>query len=139
MDRGVCTDVVIRALRKQKVDLQKDIHVDMSGRFSAYPAKWGLSKPDKNIDHRRVENIQCYLQRTNKDRPITSNPADYKPGDIVAWQLRNGRSHIGVVSLQKSSGSRYLIVHNIGGGACLEDFLFAAKITGHYRYWGKLG
>lgn len=135
IDRGVCTDVVIRALRKQEVDLQKFIHIDMACRFSAYPKKWGLTRPDKNIDHRRVENIQCYLERTKKDWPITSNAADYKPGDIVSWQLRGGRSHIGMVSLQKGDGGRYLVVHNIGGGVCLEDFLFAAKITGHYRYW----
>lgn len=134
LERGVCTDVVIRALRNQNVDLQKNIHIDMSAHFSIYPRKWGLSKPDSNIDHRRVENIQCYLHRRVKDQPITDNPEDYAPGDIVTWQLRGGRSHIGIVSLQKGNHS-YLIVHNIGGGTQLEDYLFAKKITGHYRIW----
>jgi len=134
MERGVCTDVLIRAMRNQKVDLQKDIHEDMQSHFDVYPKKWGLSITDSNIDHRRVENIQCFFHRIGKDQPITDDANDYKPGDIVTWQLRGGRSHIGIVSLQKN-GDHYLIVHNIGGGTQLEDYLFAKKITGHYRYW----
>lgn len=135
LDRGVCTDVVIRALRHQDVDLQKLIHEDMAKHFAEYPSKWGLSRPDPNIDHRRVENIQCYLTRAKKAVPITMNPDHYRPGDIVTWQLKSGRAHIGIVSEQRSHQGRPLIIHNIGSGTILEDFLFEAKVTGHFRFW----
>jgi uncharacterized protein YijF (DUF1287 family) len=135
LDRGVCTDVVIRALRKQKVDLQVLIHEDMLKSFSQYPQKWNLTKPDKNIDHRRVENIACYLKRKKKTLKVTDLAKDYKPGDIVTWQLMGGRPHIGIVSSQIAKGERYGMVHNIGNGAQLEDCLFAYKITGHFRYF----
>jgi len=135
--RGVCTDVIIRALRRQGVDLQALIHKDMAANFPRYPQKWGLKKPDPNIDHRRVENIQCYLERSRKALPATRNPADYKPGDIVSWRLKSGRAHIGIVSFHTANGGRPLVIHNIGRGTVLEDFLFGAQITGHYRYWPK--
>src|SRR5581483_832711 len=134
MDRGVCTDVVIRALRKTGVDLQKDVHEDMSTNFNAYPHRWGLSAPDTNIDHRRVPNLMKYFDRKGKSVAITAEATDYHPGDIVAWDLGGGLTHIGLVANIHSSGSpRLMIVHNIGNGAQLEDVLFNWKIIGHYR------
>jgi len=135
LSRGVCTDVVIRALRCQGVDLQKLIHEDMAKNFAAYPNKWGLARPDPNIDHRRVENIRRFLTRTRKALPLSTRPADYKAGDIVTWKLKSGRPHIGVVSDKKDPSGRPLIIHNIGRGTRLEDVLFAAPITGHFRFW----
>lgn len=135
LDRGVCTDVVIRALRRQGVDLQKLIHEDMAKNFSAYPKKWGLTRPDSNIDHRRVENIHRFLTRTGKALSLSTRPADYKAGDIVTWKLKSGRPHIGVVSDKTDRSGRPLVIHNIGRGARLEDVLFAAPITGHFRFW----
>jgi len=135
-DRGVCTDVVIRSLRATGKDLQKLVHDDMSGAFSAYPQKWGLRRPDTNIDHRRVPNLQTYFKRHDKLLPVSRNAADYLPGDIVSWQLPNGRDHIGVVSDTLVAGAkRHAVIHNIGQGAREEDVLFAWKITGHYRYF----
>src|SRR5687768_9589025 len=55
-DQGVCTDVVVRALRTAGYDLQKLMHEDMKANFGKYPKRYGLSKPDPNIDHRRVPN-----------------------------------------------------------------------------------
>lgn len=136
-ETGACVDVVIRAFRKAGVDLQKEVHEDMAGNFSAYPQKWGRSKPDTNIDHRRVPNLQTFFTRKGKWLPITSNNTDYKPGDVVAWDLDgNGMTHIGIVSnLWNETSGRYLIIHNIGGGAHAEDRLFDWKIIGHYRYF----
>ncbi len=133
--RGVCTDVVIRAYRKLDIDLQKEVHEDMVKNFNLYPKIWGLRKPDRNIDHRRVPNLMVFFTRHGHVKPITTNPSDYLPGDIVCWNLGGSTTHIGLVVNKKSSdGQRYLIVHNIGGGQVLADCLFDYKIIGHYTY-----
>lgn len=134
-NRGVCTDVVIRAYRKFGIDLQKEVHEDMKLNFNKYPKNWGLSRPDKNIDHRRVPNLMSFFSRHGIMQKITKNPEDYQPGDIVCWNLGKGLTHIGLVSRKKTSnGKRHLIIHNIGGGQVLEDCLFRHTIIGHYRY-----
>jgi len=133
--KGVCTDVVIRAYRKVGIDLQKEVHEDMKANFSLYPKSWGLKTTDKNIDHRRVPNLMKYFSRFGTVKPITNNAADYKPGDIVAWNLTASVTHIGIVVNKKSpDGQRYMIVHNIGQGQVMEDVLFAYTIIGHYSY-----
>ncbi|PKR80518.1 DUF1287 domain-containing protein [Brumimicrobium salinarum] len=134
-DKGVCTDVVIRAYRKVGIDLQKEVHEDMRRNFGAYPKNWGLKSTDKNIDHRRVPNLRTFFERKNAALPITNDANAYLPGDIVTWELTNGMKHIGIVADKKSRDKqRPLIVHNIGAGQVLEDCLFRYKITGHYRY-----
>ena len=134
-DRGVCTDVIIRAYRKLGIDLQKEVHEDMKQNFSAYPKNWGLKTTDKNIDHRRVPNLMKFLERQDAKLPISDKGDDYKPGDVVCWNLGGAITHIGIVVDKKSNdGKRNLIVHNIGGGQVLADCLFEYKIIGHYRY-----
>lgn len=134
-NKGVCTDVVIRAYRAIGIDLQKEVHEDMKAHFSAYPNIWGLRKTDRNIDHRRVPNLMTFFSRKRAEVPITFNPADYKPGDVVSWNLGGATTHIGIVVNKKSADNkRYMIVHNIGAGQVLEDCLFRYKIIGHYRY-----
>jgi uncharacterized protein YijF (DUF1287 family) len=134
---GACTDVVIRAFRKAGVDLQKEVHEDMAANFGVYPRKWGLSKTDTNIDHRRVPNLQTFFDRRRRSIPVTNLAKDYQPGDVVTYDLDGkGMTHIGLVSnVWNTAGNRYLIVHNIGAGAHAEDVLFNWKITGHFRYF----
>jgi uncharacterized protein len=135
--KGVCTDVVIRAYRKLGIDLQQKVHEDMKGNFSKYPQRWKLTRPDKNIDHRRVPNLMTFFSRFCEELSISQTAADYKPGDIVCWNLGGAITHIGVVVNKKNAdGKRFLIVHNIGGGQVVEDVLFSYKIIGHYRYIG---
>ena len=133
---GVCSDVVIRAYRKLGIDLQKEVHEDMKANFSLYPKTWGLRSTDKNIDHRRVPNLETFFARKGKSLPITQNANDYKVGDIVTWRLSgDGIPHIGIVThLKSNDGKRNKIAHNIGSGQVLEDCLFNWKIVGHYRY-----
>lgn len=134
-NKGVCTDVVIRAYRKMDIDLQKEVHEDMKANFSKYPKNWGLTRTDKNIDHRRVPNLMTFFARHGVTKLITTNAKDFLPGDIVCWNLGGGVTHIGIVVRKKSTdGQRPLIVHNIGSGQVLEDCLFNFKIIGHYRY-----
>lgn len=135
INRGVCTDVLIRAYRNLGVDLQVDMHEDMKTAFSAYPKLWGRRKPDSNIDHRRVPNLLALFKRHGQALPLSQKASDYRPGDIVAWDLGGGVTHIGLVVDRKSKdGARCLIVHNIGQGPLLEDVLFDWKLIGHYRY-----
>lgn len=134
-DKGVCTDVVIRAYRKLGIDLQKEVHEDMKENFKEYPKIWGLKKTDKNIDHRRVPNLMTFFKRKKSTKSVTRKASDYKPGDIVSWSLGGGLTHIGIVVNKKSKDKkRFMIVHNIGSGQVLEDCLFNYKIIGHYRY-----
>jgi hypothetical protein len=135
VNRGVCTDVIVRAYRKLGIDLQKEVHEDMKKNFHLYPMNWGLSKPDRNIDHRRVPNLMVFFARHGEELTKSDDPNDYLPGDIVAWDLGGGTTHIGIVISKKSDdGKRNLIVHNIGNGQEISDCLFSFNIIGHYRY-----
>ncbi len=134
-DRGVCTDVVIRAYRMLGIDLQKEVHEDMKANFSLYPDNWGLSATDKNIDHRRVPNLMTFFERKGTIKVKSRKADDYLPGDIVCWDLGGGITHIGIVIDQKSrDGKRPLFVHNIGAGQVVEDLLNRYIIIGHYTY-----
>lgn len=135
-DRGVCTDVIIRAYRSAGIDLQKEVHEDMADNFALYPDKWGLTGTDTNIDHRRVPNLQVFFTRFGKELEISKNPESYQPGDIVTWDMPSGRPHIGLVSNLSKDGMP-LIIHNIGAGPKIDDMLFDFEISGHYRYLCK--
>ncbi len=138
-DTGVCSDEVIRAYRALGVDLQKEVHEDMTMNFSAYPSqhRWMLAQPDSNIDHRRVPNLMVFFSRKGTSLPTTTRAEDYLPGELVTWDLGGGVPHIGIVVDQKLAASgRYMVVHNIGAGPKQEDVLFSWTITGHYRYFG---
>ena len=134
---GVCADVVVRAYRAVGIDLQKLVHEDMAHHFALYPRTWRMRAPDPNIDHRRVLNLRVFFARHGKALKITSDAVDYKPGDLVTWNLdpRGSTPHIGIVMPRRSAdGKRPLILNNLGQGQIYEDILFAYKITGHYRY-----
>ncbi|HEY0591413.1 MAG TPA: DUF1287 domain-containing protein, partial [Thermoanaerobaculia bacterium] len=130
-DRGVCSDVVIRAFRAIGVDLQAEVHEDMRRNFRAYPRIWGLRRPDANIDHRRVPNLMVFFDR--RGTSLTPD-APFEAGDVVAWRLPNGLHHIGIVARTRTAGGRPLVVHNIGQGARLEDVLDSFEKIGHYRW-----
>jgi uncharacterized protein len=137
-DVGVCSDVVVRAYRAVGIDLQRLVHEDMLRVFGSYPKLWGLSRPDANIDHRRVPNLQVYLRRHGVELKVTSEASDYAAGDLVTWMLPGNLPHIGLVTAQRVPDSQTpLIVHNIGRGPEVSDTLFLYPITGHYRYRGE--
>ncbi len=133
LERGVCSDVIVRAYRGIGIDLQRLVHDDMRQHFADYPHLWKLAAPDANIDHRRVANLAMFFARRGATLPVSTAAEDYRPGDIVTWRLPGSLAHIGLVADRRIEG-RPLVVHNIGAGAQLEDVLFAFPITGHYRY-----
>jgi uncharacterized protein YijF (DUF1287 family) len=135
-NKGVCTDVVIRAYRPIGIDFQQLVHEDMVAHFGLYPKSWGLKAPDSNIDHRRVPNLRVFLSRFAKSLPMTQKPEDYAAGDLVTYRLPGNHPHIAIVSDEHAllDKRRPLIIHNIGWGPKQEDSLFGAEITGHFRY-----
>ncbi|MDP6506241.1 MAG: DUF1287 domain-containing protein [Planctomycetota bacterium] len=134
LNRGVCTDVVVRALRDSlNVDLQRLVHEDMSSFFSEYPKIWGLKKLDTNIDHRRVPNLREFFKRMKLSVPVTGRNEDYHPGDLVTCTVPRNRPHIMIVSNRKTRDGVPLVIHNIGRGSQEENCLFRFVITGHYR------
>ncbi len=136
-DTGVCTDVVIRAYRTALgIDLQKQVHEDMRAHFARYPQNWGLSRPDTNIDHRRVPNLQTFLKRKGASLPVTQRAEDYLPGDLITCTVAGRLPHIAIVVPAPDGGSEPWIVHNIGQGPKLEKRLFEFPLTGHYRFSG---
>lgn len=137
-ERGVCTDVIVRAYRDALgIDLQVKLHEDMRRNFSAYPRLWGMSGPDPNIDHRRVPNLRTYFRRRGAERDVSAAGGDYRAGDMVTQLLPGGLAHIGIVSdTIAEDGATRLVIHNIGAGAQRENTLFAFEITGHYRFAG---
>lgn len=136
-DKGVCSDEVIRAYRLLDIDLQQLVHEDMVRAFHAYPRRWGLSRPDSNIDHRRVPNLATFFTRHGRSLPVSTRGRDYAPGEVVTFALADGRPHVGIVTERLSrDGARPLVLHNIGWGPQIEDMLFTLTITGRYRYEG---
>lgn len=133
LNTGVCTDVVIRALRQQGLDLQQAVHQDMRPNFRLYPKNWGLNRPDSNIDYRRVPNLMTWFKRQGWALPLGQDAERYRPGDIVTWDLGGGLTHIGIISDRQAGSGVPLVLHNIGRGTQEEDILFSFKITGHYR------
>ena len=126
---------ILYELDELGIDLQKEVHEDMKANFSLYPKTWGLKTTDKNIDHRRVPNLEVFFARKGKTLPITQNPNDYKTGDLVTWLLAGDAiPHIGIVTHIKSNNGNPMIVHNVGSGQVLEDCLLSWKIVGHFRY-----
>ena len=139
LERGVCTDVVVRAYRKLGADLQVLVHQDMKQAWDVYQKKgrWQMKAPDRNIDHRRVPNLATFFGRHGSSLPVSKDGGNYKPGDIVTWMLPGNLTHIGIVSDKQAAGGVPLVIHNIGAGAREENILFAYPVTGHYRWQGK--
>ena len=133
-DRGVCADLVIRAYRALDIDLQVDVHEDMAANFDAYPQAWGLSRPDHNIDHRRVLNLETYFTRMGGKLSDATSPGDIQPGDLVTWRINGRLPHIGIASTRTNAQGERLFVHNIGGGVQLEACYGAWPLTGVFRY-----
>jgi hypothetical protein len=137
-NKGVCTDVIVRSYRTLGIDLQQLVHEDMALNFKNYPKIWGLKKPDSNIDHRRVPNLETFFSRFGTKLPMTKNPDIYQPGDIVTWRLTGSNlPHIGIVSDEKADTGNFKIIHNIGLGPQINDMLFDHPIVGHFHYPNK--
>lgn len=134
INTGVCTDVIIRAYRLQNIDLQQLVNHDMKSNWSSYPKTWGLKSTDKNIDHRRVPNLEVFFARHGQTLSITDK-SSFQAGDVVTWRLPNGNlPHTGIVSDKTAADGTPLIIHNIGRGTQEENILFTYPMTKNFRY-----
>ena len=136
IDRGVCSDVIVRALRTARgIDLQKLVHEDMKAHFIMYPSliRWRMLGPDSNIDHRRVLNLERFFGRSGWSLEVTKEKVCYFPGDIVTCLIGGEIPHVMIVSDRKSPDGVPLVIHNVGSGTQEEDRLFSYDITGHHR------
>lgn len=121
-----------------EIDLQKEVHEDMTSHFDLYPNLWGLSRTDTNIDHRRVSNLMAFFEGHGTTKEINTRARDYLPGGIVCWNQGGAVRHIGIVADRPSERwNGYKVVHNIGSGQIVEDCLFDFRIIAHYIYTGK--
>ncbi len=119
---GVCTDVIIRAYRDAfEVDLQQLVHGDMKANFSSYPKTWGLTRADRNIDHRRVPNLERYFSRQGVKREAPGRREDWQAGDLVTMRLGGRLPHIAIFTGHDPVTDKALYIHNIGGGAREEE------------------
>ena len=139
--KGVASDLLTRCYRKLGIDLQKEVHEDMESHFRLYPQLWAAAAPDRNIDHRRVPNLQRFFSRKGEILSTSSDPAEYKVGDIVIWALSNAETHIGIVVPSApgdaSSPTPWVVHHPAGGGVKWEKALFDHQILGHFRFQGE--
>ena len=133
-EKGVCTDVVIRAYRDAfGLDLQALVNADMKSALSAYPRNWALTRPDPSIDHRRVLNLRVYFKRRATELAAVPAARSFEPGDIATQTLPGNLPHIGIVSDRRAETGQLLLIHNIGRGTEESDVLAAYPLTGRFR------
>ncbi len=128
---GVCIDVIIRAYRDAfAFDFQKQVHEDMAANFSRYPKTWGLKRTDRNIDHRRVPNVETWLKRQGHELVADR----WFPGDIISCRVGGSLPHIGIVSDRKNSSGKYKVIHNIGLGTLEDSRIWAYGANRRFRF-----
>jgi uncharacterized protein YijF (DUF1287 family) len=111
---GVCTDVIVRALRNAGIDLQKELFDDVERAPAAYPM---VRRRNPSIDQRRVRTLLPWFQRHftahGADPKSTTDP--YRAGDILFMDTdpgREGPEHVGIVSDRRGLSGQWLVVNN---------------------------
>jgi uncharacterized protein YijF (DUF1287 family) len=137
-DQGVCTDVVIRAVRNAGIDLQSALQKDIKAKRSAYPMVKGNGNPE--IDHRRVKTLLPYFKRQWVEHTAELDDANdpYRPGDIIfmdTFPSRKGPDHIGIVSDTLGESGRLLVVNNwtVGYVESEMDLLGSIPVLHRFR------
>ena len=134
---GVCTDVIVRALRNAGFDLQVLQQQDLRRRLRAYP--W-ITRPDPNIDHRRVKNLKVLFEAQLRRRPVALEPrerADWLPGDIVLLDTfpdKQGSEHIGILSDTPGESGWPLVINNWTFGSRTSEMDLLGGITVTHRF-----
>ena len=125
---GVCTDVVVYALKNAGYDLQTLVDTDIR----EHPEEYGIAEPDANIDFRRVRNLKVFFSHTAAALTTdVSETEQWQGGDIVIFER-----HIGVVSDRRNkNGVPYVIHHNDPWQTAYEQDILEERtdIVGHYR------
>jgi len=126
---GVCADVIWRAFREAGYSLRDMVDKDIAARPSAYVK---ITKPDSNIDFRRVYNLQVFFEKHAISLTNDINKVEeWQPGDIVIF---GNNTHIGIVSDKRNENGRPYIIHNGGQEEREEDYLGREFVAFHYRF-----
>ena len=134
---GVCTDVIVRALRNAGLDLQRALQEDIAKAPRAYPM---VQRPNPSIDHRRVKSVLPYFARHfEAHSPRIDAAADpLQPGDVVfmdTFPTRPGAEHVGIVSEQLGANGLPLVTNNWTDGTVTRamSLLPDVPITQRFR------
>jgi uncharacterized protein YijF (DUF1287 family) len=135
--QGVCTDVVIRAVRNAGLDLQRQLHVDIGRAPRSYPM---VKKRNPNIDHRRVKTLlPLFKRRWNQRSAELRDPDDpLRPGDVVfmdTFPNKRGPDHIGVLSDTLAPSGLPMVINNWTNGFRTSemDLLDSIPVTHRFR------
>lgn len=142
---GVCTDLVIRAFRNARIDLQQLLHEDRVAHPDAYPLQiWKEKKADRNIDHRRCQNLAVWFRRHSRSLTIEISPKfllEWHPGDVVFF-VRKGAAqpwHVAIISDRKDSDGMPMLIDSYppftSESHRLDDF---TPIYAHFRYENEM-
>jgi uncharacterized protein len=134
---GVCTDVIIRAVRNAGIDLQKELHEDIARATKAYPMVKGTG--NAHIDQRRVATLLPYFKRHwEKHTEKLDDASDpLRPGDIVfmdTFPSRSGPDHIGIVSDTIGESGLPLIINNWTNGTVTAEMDLLTFVPVLHRY-----
>ena len=127
---GVCTDVVANGLKDAGYDLKELVNEDIINNKE----KYNIEVIDKNIDFRRVRNLDIYLK--NNSISLTkelSQIEEWQGGDIIVF-----KDHIGIISDKRNKkGIPFLIHHanpiQVNYEEDVLELYGQDYIIGHYR------
>lgn len=138
---GVCTDVIVRALRNAGIDLQAELYADIGRAPAAYPM---VKKRNPSIDQRRVRTLLPWFQRHfaahGSDPASATDP--FRPGDILFMDTdpgREGPEHVGIVSDRRGASGQWLVVNNwtVGYHESEMDLLLFVPVLYRFRAAGR--
>jgi uncharacterized protein YijF (DUF1287 family) len=134
---GVCTDVIIRAVRNAGIDIQKELHEDIRRARAAYPMVKGAGDP--SIDQRRVGTLLPYFKRHWESHTARlDDPADpLRPGDIIlmdTFPSRSGPDHIGILSDRLDDQGLPLVINNWTDGTVTAEMDLLTFVPVLYRF-----
>lgn len=127
---GVCTDVVANGLKGAGYDLKELVNEDIINNKE----KYNIEVIDKNIDFRRVRNLDIYLKnnRISLTKEL-SQIEEWQGGDIIVF-----KDHIGIISDKRNKkGIPFLIHHanpiQVNYEEDVLELYGQDYIIGHYR------
>jgi uncharacterized protein YijF (DUF1287 family) len=134
---GVCTDVIVRAVRNAGIDLQKALHEDIRKAPKAYPMIKGSG--NASIDQRRVGTLLPYFKRHWEAHTAKLDDAadPLRPGDVIfmdTFPSRSGPDHIGIISDRVDSQGLPLVINNWTNGTTTAEMDLLTFVPVLYRF-----
>jgi uncharacterized protein YijF (DUF1287 family) len=134
---GVCTDVIIRAVRNAGMDLQKELHEDVRKARGAYPMVKGSGDP--SIDQRRVGTLLPFFKRHWEQHTAKFDDASdpLRPGDVIfmdTFPSKPGPDHIGILSDRVDDQGLPFVINNWTDGTTTAEMDLLTFVPVLYRF-----